>query len=76
MEQIVGLLFNYGAMGVVLAWFMLRLEKHLRRQTRATNLVARTLLRLLEHQDPVGASKLSKELYRIDGNGTPDDSDE
>lgn len=63
------LLVVYGPMGVVLAWFMWRMERLLRRFTRAVNLMAIAIIRQLEKDDPSAASELSKQLYHINGDG-------
>lgn len=60
-------LIDQGVVGLLLLWFMLRLERFLRRTARQMDLMARSLLRLLEREDPHLASELSKDLYRSNG---------
>ena len=55
-----------GVAGGVLLWFMLRLEKRLRRFERTMHLMARTLIRQLEQQSSTPAAQdLSDQLYEI-----------
>ena len=61
--------FNAGIPGVLLVWFMFRLERILTRFDKTVQLVARAMIRLLEHEDPETASELSKSLYRADEKG-------
>ncbi len=63
------LLVVYGPMGAMLAWFGWRLERTLERLRRSNELMARAILRWLERVDAQEASQLSKELYRINGDG-------
>jgi len=56
-----------GIPGLLLAWFMFRLERILNRFDKAVQLMARATIRLLERADPEAASSLSKALYREDG---------
>ncbi|GEM_PF-1675086 len=58
---------NAGIPGLLLAWFMFRLERILSRFDKAVQLMARATIRLLERADPEEASSLSKALYREDG---------
>ncbi len=58
---------NAGVPGLVLLWFMFRMEKVLRRFEKTINLIARTMLRQLETHNPTEASRLSKELYGVNG---------
>ena len=60
-------LINGGVTAVVLLWFMFRFEKALKGLQRSNELMARTILRFLEHLDPEKATELSKELYKING---------
>lgn len=60
--------FNAGVLGVILFWFMFRLEKALKGLQRSNELMARTMLRFLEHLAPDKATELSKELNRVNGN--------
>ena len=59
---------NVGVAGVLLLWFMFRLERLLVRLDKTINLMARATLRMLDRRDVGMASDLSKELYRVDGN--------
>ena len=56
-----------GVPGVVLVWFMFRLERILSRFDKTVQLVARAIIRLLERTDPEEASALSKALHRANG---------
>ncbi len=56
--------FNAGIPGVLLVWFMFRLERILSRFDTTVQLAARAVIRLLERADPDEASALSKALYR------------
>ncbi len=56
---------NVGIAGVILLWFMFRLERILVRFDKAVTLMARATLRLLEQRDANMATQLSKELYQI-----------
>ena len=58
---------NAGIPGLLLVWFMFRLERILRRFDKTVQLVARAIIRLLERTDPEEASALSKALYRANG---------
>ena len=58
---------NAGIPGVLLVWFMFRLERILSRFDKAVQLVARAIIRLVERADPEEASALSKALYRANG---------
>ncbi len=60
-------LLNAGIPGLLLAWFMFRLERILSRFDKTVQLVARAIIRLLERADPDDASELSKALYRANG---------
>ena len=59
-----GPFINAGIPGIVLLWFMLRLERILGRLDKSLHLMARAIIRLLERRDPAGASGLSKDLAR------------
>ena len=63
---------NAGIAGIVLLWFMFRLERILNRFDKTVQLMARATIRLLERHDPEMASSLSKALSRA--NGSSDDS--
>ena len=63
---------NAGIAGIVLLWFMFRLERILNRLDKTVQLMARATIRLLERHDPEMASRLSKALSRA--NGKHDDS--
>ena len=65
-------LVNLGLAGVMLAWFMFRLERILSRFDRTVNLMARALIRLLERHDSKAAADLSNELLRVNGKHTDD----
>jgi hypothetical protein len=58
---------NAGIPGVLLVWFMFRLERILSRFDKTVQLVARAIIRLVERADPEEASTLSKALYRTNG---------
>ena len=58
---------NAGIPGVLLVWFMFRMERILRRFDKSVQLVARAIIRLLERADPDEATALSKALYRANG---------
>jgi hypothetical protein len=60
---------NAGIPGMLLVWFMFRLERILRRFDKTVQLVARAIIRQLERTDPEEASALSKALYRANGEG-------
>ena len=63
-------LLNAGVPGVLLVWFMFRLERILSRFDKTVQLVARAIIRLLERTDPAGASALSKALHQVNGDDT------
>ena len=58
---------NAGVPGIVLAWFMFRLERILNRFDKTVQLMARAVIRLLEREDAELASSLSKALSRANG---------
>ena len=58
---------NIGLAGVLLMWFMFRLERMLARLDKTIFLMARATLRMLDRQDAEMAKDLSKELYRVSG---------
>ena len=58
---------NIGLAGVLLMWFMFRLERLLTRLDKTIYLMARATLRMLDRQDADMATDLSKELYRVSG---------
>ncbi len=58
---------NVGVAGVLLLWFMFRLERILMRLDKTIYLMARATLRMLDRRDAEMASDLSKELYRVSG---------
>lgn len=58
---------NIGLAGVLLIWFMFRLERMLVRLDKTLHLMARATLRMLDRQDAKTATELSKELYRVSG---------
>ena len=58
---------NAGIPGVVLLWFMLRLERILARLDKSIQLMTRAVIRLLERRDPELTSDLSKSLSRVNG---------
>ena len=60
-------LLNAGVPGVLLVWFMFRLERILTRFDKTVELAARAVIRLLERTDPEEATALSKALHRVDG---------
>lgn len=62
-------IINLGVAGIILLWFMFRLERILNRLNKNINLMARATIRLLERHDPDMASDLSKELYKTNGEG-------
>lgn len=58
---------NAGVAGVILVWFMLRLERILTRFDKSVQLMTRAIIRLLERHDPEIASSLSKSLSDANG---------
>lgn len=58
---------NIGLAGILLLWFMFRLERMLMRLDKTLQLMARATLRMLDRRDPETATDLSKELYRVSG---------
>ena len=60
---------NAGVPGLVLLWFMFRMERILSRFEKTINLMARAIIRQLERHEPEAASALSKELYDVNGEG-------
>ena len=58
---------NAGIPGILLAWFMFRLERILDRFDRNVQLMARALIRLLEREDSELASRLSRSLSEVNG---------
>ena len=58
---------NAGVLGVLLLWFMLRLERILTRFDKSVQLMTRAIIRLLERHDPEMASTLSKALSKANG---------
>ena len=59
---------NIGLAGILLLWFMFRLERMLTRLDKTLQLMARATLRMLDRRDSEMATDLSKELYRVSGN--------
>ena len=60
---------NAGISGIMLLWFMFRLERILNRFEKSVQLMARAIIRLLERHDPEAASALSKSLSKSNGDG-------
>lgn len=58
---------NAGIPGILLLWFMLRLERLLSRFDKSVQLMTRAILRLLERENPEMATELSKALSRANG---------
>ena len=58
---------NAGVPGILLLWFMLRLERILGRFDKSVQLMTRAIIRLLERHDPEMASSLSKALSQANG---------
>jgi len=58
---------NAGIPGILLLWFMLRLERLLNRFDKSVQLMTRAVLRLLERENPEMATELSKALFRANG---------
>lgn len=58
---------NVGLAGILLLWFMFRLERMLVRLEKTMHLMARATLRMLDRSDRESATYLSKELYRVTG---------
>ena len=58
---------NGGIAGLLLLWFMLRLERILNRFDKTVQLMARAIIRLLEREDSEAATDLSKTLSRANG---------
>ena len=52
-----------GIPGLLLLWFMLRLERILNRYDKTLNLMARAIIRQLERHEPEAESELSRERY-------------
>ena len=63
---------NAGVPGILLAWFMFRLERILNRFDKTIALAARAIIRLLEREEPEAASRLSKAMSRMNGEGRND----
>lgn len=57
-------LYQAGVLGLVLAWFMFRLERLLERQTMTFERLTRHLIRLVERLDPERAVELASDLDR------------
>ena len=62
---------NIGLAGVLLMWFMFRLERMLVRLDKTLQLMACATFRMLDRRDPMTATDLSKELYRVSGDEDP-----
>lgn len=60
---------NAGIPGILLVWFMFRLERILNRFDKTIALAARAVIRLLEREEPLAASRLSKAMSRISEDG-------
>ena len=60
-----------GIPGILLLWFMLRLERILNRFDKTVQLITRAIIRLLEREDPEMASGLSKALSHANGEEEP-----
>ena len=58
---------DIGIAGVVLLWFMFRLERILGKFDKTMQLMTRAIIRLLERHDADMATQLSKELYVANG---------
>ena len=58
---------NAGVAGMILVWFMFRLERILTRFDKSVQLMTRAIIRLLERHDPDMASSLSKALSEANG---------
>ena len=58
---------NLGIPGILLLWFMLRLERILNRLDKSVQLMTRAIIRLLERDDPDMATSLRKALFRVNG---------
>ncbi len=58
---------NIGIAGILLVWFMFRLERILNRLDKSLQLMIRAFIRLLERNDPDLATGLSKALSRANG---------
>ncbi len=67
MEIDIARILDAGVPGILLLWFMFRLERILGRFDKTVQLVARAIIRLLERADPDEASALSKALYHANG---------
>ena len=58
---------NAGIPGLLLLWFMLRLERILNRYDKTLNLMARAIIRQLGRYEHEAASELSRKLYSANG---------
>lgn len=58
---------NIGVAGIILLWFMFRLERILNRFDKSVQLMTRAIIRLLEREDADLASSLSKALSQANG---------
>ncbi len=58
---------NAGIAGLLLLWFMFRLERILNRFDRTLQLLTRAIIRLLERHDSDVASSLSKAMSQVNG---------
>ena len=67
MDIDIGPFINAGVPGILLAWFMFRLERILNRFDKTIALAARAVIRLLEREEPWAASRLSKAMSRMNG---------
>lgn len=67
--DLAAILTQHGPLMVVLLWFMFRLERILGRFDKHIQLIGRAMLRQLERDNPKAAEELSKDIYRVNGNG-------
>jgi hypothetical protein len=58
---------NAGVAGMILVWFMFRLERILTRFDKSVQLMTRAIIRLLERHDSDMASSLSQSLSEANG---------
>ena len=65
--QLLAPLIQAGPVGVMLLWFMFRLEKHIKRSNKVQMLLVMAVLRRLEKENPSAASDLMTEYAKLNG---------